>query len=59
MYWFIICSQMKSPAITTLISGKSKTLYMKTVKSIEEKTRENLKMSLKGNYIFFVFLYTE
>lgn len=39
--------QMKSPAITTLISGKSKTLYMKTVKSIEEKTRENLKMSLK------------
>lgn len=39
--------QMKSPAITTLINGKSKTLYMKTVKSIEEKTRENLKMSLK------------
>lgn len=31
---------------------------MKTVKSIEEKTRENLKMSLKGNYIFLSF-YTQ
>ena len=49
VYYFIICSQMKSPAITTLINGKSKTLYMKTVKSIEEKTRENLNKSLKGN----------
>ncbi|RUS88358.1 hypothetical protein EGW08_003870 [Elysia chlorotica] len=39
--------QMKSPGITTSVGGKNKTLYMQTVKSIEAKTRENLKMTLK------------
>ncbi|KAL3853182.1 hypothetical protein ACJMK2_016747 [Sinanodonta woodiana] len=39
--------QMKSPGITTSVNGKNKTLYMQTVKSIEEKTRENLKKTLK------------
>ncbi|KAK6993522.1 NEDD8-activating enzyme E1 catalytic subunit [Biomphalaria glabrata] len=39
--------QMKSPGVTTSMDGKNKTLYMQTVKSIEEKTRENLKKSLK------------
>ncbi|XP_029635081.1 NEDD8-activating enzyme E1 catalytic subunit isoform X1 [Octopus sinensis] len=39
--------QMKSPGITTVIDGKSKTLYMKSVKSIEVKTRDNLKKTLK------------
>lgn len=39
---------MKCPGITTVIDGKSKTLYMKSVKSIEVKTRDNLKKSLKG-----------
>ncbi|XP_063437851.1 NEDD8-activating enzyme E1 catalytic subunit-like isoform X3 [Mytilus trossulus] len=38
--------QMKSPGITTSLNGKNKTLYMQTVKSIEEKTRENLKKTL-------------
>lgn len=38
--------QMKSPGITTFINGKKKTLYMSTVKSIEEKTRVNLTLSL-------------
>ncbi|KAK7102778.1 NEDD8-activating enzyme E1 catalytic subunit-like [Littorina saxatilis] len=39
--------QMKSPGITTSAHGKNKTLYMQTVKSIEERTRENLKKTLK------------
>ncbi|KAJ8302384.1 hypothetical protein KUTeg_021371 [Tegillarca granosa] len=39
--------QMKSPGITTSMNGKNKTLYMQTVKSIEEKTKENLKKTLK------------
>ncbi|XP_025106468.1 LOW QUALITY PROTEIN: NEDD8-activating enzyme E1 catalytic subunit-like [Pomacea canaliculata] len=39
--------QMKSPGITTSIDGKNRTLYMQTVKSIEEKTRGNLKKTLK------------
>ncbi|XP_050414452.1 NEDD8-activating enzyme E1 catalytic subunit [Patella vulgata] len=38
--------QMKSPSITTAINGKNRTLYMQSVKSIEEKTRANLKKSL-------------
>lgn len=32
--------------ITTLVGGKYKTLYISTVKSIEEKTRSNLTLSL-------------
>lgn len=40
---FFVDSQMKSPGITTSIDGKNRTLYMQTVKSIEEKTRGNLK----------------
>uniref|UniRef100_A0A0B7B6L3 NEDD8-activating enzyme E1 catalytic subunit n=2 Tax=Arion vulgaris TaxID=1028688 RepID=A0A0B7B6L3_9EUPU len=39
--------QMKSPGITTSVGGKNKTLYIQTVKSIEEATRDNLKKSLK------------
>jgi len=40
--------QMKSPGITTTSAdGKNKTLYIQTVKSIEMKTKENLKKSLK------------
>lgn len=38
--------QMKSPGLTTNIDGKNKTLYMSTVKSIEEQTRSNLTLSL-------------
>ena len=38
--------QMKSPGITTSLNGKNKTLYMQTVKSIEERTRQNLKKTL-------------
>lgn len=38
--------QMKNPGLTTSIGGKNKTLYMSTIKSIEEKTRENLNKSL-------------
>lgn len=41
---------MKSPGITTTQNGKNKTLYMQTVKSIEEKTKENLKKTLGGMY---------
>ncbi|GAB0100855.1 Nedd8-activating enzyme E1 catalytic subunit [Sergentomyia squamirostris] len=38
--------QMKSPGLTASVDGKNRTLYMSTVKSIEEKTRCNLTMSL-------------
>ncbi|CAF4812790.1 unnamed protein product [Pieris macdunnoughi] len=34
---------MKSPGITTVINGRNKTLYMASIKSIEEKTKDNLK----------------
>ncbi|RVE70888.1 hypothetical protein OJAV_G00068430 [Oryzias javanicus] len=39
--------QMKSPAITTILEGKNKTLYLQSVKSIEERTRPNLCKTLK------------
>ena len=45
---------MKSPGITTMIKGKNKTLYMQTVKSIEEKTRENLKKTLGGSLLYLL-----
>lgn len=38
--------QMKTPGLTTVINGKNKTLYISTIKSIEEKTRDNLNKSL-------------
>lgn len=38
--------QLKEPGLTTSINGKNKTLYMSSVKSIEERTRSNLKLSL-------------
>ncbi|XP_055378804.1 nedd8-activating enzyme E1 catalytic subunit [Condylostylus longicornis] len=38
--------RMKNPGITAFIEGKNKTLYMSTVKSIEERTRPNLVLSL-------------
>lgn len=38
--------QMKSPGLTALVDGKNKTLYMSTVKSIEERTKSNLTLSL-------------
>ena len=45
---------MKAPGITTSMGGKNKTLYMQTVKSIEAKTRENLKLSLKGDLMWLL-----
>ncbi|XP_016957581.1 nedd8-activating enzyme E1 catalytic subunit [Drosophila biarmipes] len=39
--------QLKSPALTTVMNdGKRRTLYMSTVKSIEQATRKNLTQSL-------------
>ena len=38
--------QMKNPGVTAMINGKNKTLYMQTVASIEEKTRQNLPKTL-------------
>lgn len=32
--------------LTAIINGKNKTLYMSTVKSIEQRTRSNLTLSL-------------
>jgi len=39
--------QMKAPGLTTVVEGHSKTLYMQNVKSIEERTKPNLKKMLK------------
>lgn len=40
--------QMKSPGLTMCAdNGRNKTLYMSTVASIEEKTRENLNKTLQ------------
>ncbi|XP_031565141.1 NEDD8-activating enzyme E1 catalytic subunit-like [Actinia tenebrosa] len=39
--------QMKAPGITTMIDGKNKTLYMQSVKSIEERIRGNLSKTLQ------------
>lgn len=38
--------QLKEPGLTTSIDGKNKTLFMSSVKSIAERTRLNLKLSL-------------
>lgn len=38
--------QMKNPALTGIIEGKNKTLYIHSIPSIEEKTRKNLTLSL-------------
>ncbi|XP_017777965.1 PREDICTED: NEDD8-activating enzyme E1 catalytic subunit [Nicrophorus vespilloides] len=38
--------QMRNPGLTTYINGKNKTLYMSTIKSIEERTRDNLNKTL-------------
>lgn len=38
--------QMKNPGLTTTVNGKNKTLYISTIKSIEEQTKENLGKSL-------------
>lgn len=38
--------QMKTPGLTTVIDGKNKTLYMATIKCIEERTRVNLDKTL-------------
>ncbi|XP_023013303.1 ubiquitin-like activating enzyme 3 [Leptinotarsa decemlineata] len=38
--------QMRNPGLTTIIDGKNKTLYMATIKSIEERTRDNLNKTL-------------
>ncbi|ELU00703.1 hypothetical protein CAPTEDRAFT_224197 [Capitella teleta] len=38
--------QLRAPGIVTMVNGKNKTLYMSTVKSIEEATKDNLKKTL-------------
>lgn len=38
--------QMKNPGLTAYVDGKNKTLYMRAVQSIEERTRENLSKTL-------------
>lgn len=42
-----IAYQLKSPGIVTTIDGKTKTLYMSTVRSIEVATKPNLKKTLR------------
>lgn len=46
----LLCSQkdlqLKNPAVTTIVAGRTKTLYIPNIPSIEEKTRNNLLKSL-------------
>lgn len=39
--------QMKAPGLTMIADGQNRTLYMATVRSIEEATRDNLKKTLR------------
>jgi hypothetical protein len=54
----VLCSEgeggfrMKNPALTAVIEGKHRTLYMSTVPSIERQTRDNLKKTLTGRLNF-------
>lgn len=41
-------SQLRSPGLVTMVKEKNKTLYMSTVKSIEDATKPNLKKTLQG-----------
>ena len=44
--------QMKGPGVTTTDEhGRNRTLYLPNVASIEERTRPNLKKTLKGNSV--------
>ena len=43
---------MQSPGLVTTINGKNKTLYIATVKSIEEATKPNLKKTLLGKTFY-------
>ena len=48
--------QMKGPGVTTTDKlGRNRTLYLPNVSSIEERTRPNLKKTLKGNRIHLCF----
>lgn len=38
--------QMKNPGLTTIVNGHNKTLYMSTIPSIHEKTKDNLQKTL-------------
>lgn len=38
--------------ITTVINGRNKTLYMSSIKSIEERTRDNLKKKITDLGLF-------
>ena len=40
--------QMRGPGLTTVLNGKNKTLYMQKPAALEEATRKNLDLSLKG-----------
>ncbi|XP_031620729.1 nedd8-activating enzyme E1 catalytic subunit [Contarinia nasturtii] len=42
-----VAFQMRSPGITMNVDGKNKTLYISTVKSLEERLRPNLKLTLE------------
>lgn len=40
--------RMKNPALTAVVAGRQRTLYMASVPSIERSTRPNLKKTLAG-----------
>ena len=49
--------QMKAPGVTTTDeNGKNRTLYLPNPASIEERTRPNLKKTLKGFSFFYIYL---
>ena len=44
-------SRLRNPALTASVGGKSKSLYMPSVPSLEEATRANLKKKLIGGHL--------
>lgn len=40
--------QMKNPGLTAMVDGKTKSLYLHSPASIEEKLRPNLKKTIEG-----------
>lgn len=48
---YFLSLQMKSPGLQAVIEGKTKSLYLNSPSSIEEKLRPNLNKTFEGNGI--------
>ena len=46
---------MRSPGLQAIIDGRTKSLYLHSPASIEEKLRPNLKKSFLGKILLYIF----